>query len=121
MGTMVMSDSLGDAFFGKTRRAILSLLLLREKPQAMFWISLPFMLLGAWLMLTESHQHEHTHELLEHAHAHDHSDVHHTHEHPTGEPQTNGSHAHVHHHPGLAHAHPHTPDLHHRHAHEKAS
>jgi len=101
--------------------AILSLLLLREKPQAMFWISLPFMLLGAWLMLTESHQHEHTHDPLEHAHAHSHSDDHHTHEHPAGEPQTNGSHAHVHHHPGLAHAHPHTPDLHHRHAHEKAS
>ena len=34
---------------------ILSLVLLRELPQTLFWIALPVMLAGAWLMLTEKH------------------------------------------------------------------
>ena len=96
----------------------LSLLFLREKPQMLFWTALPVMLLGAWLMLTEDHQHRHVHESLEHAHAHSHADEHHDHEHSVDEiPFENGKHAHMHRHDGLAHAHPHAPDLHHRHAH----
>jgi len=95
----------------------LSLLFLGDKPQALFWGAMPVMLLGAWLMLTENHQHAHVHEPLEHTHAHDHEDEHHSHEHlPEGQ-GVNGNHAHVHRHDKLAHIHPHAPDLHHRHAH----
>jgi drug/metabolite transporter (DMT)-like permease len=96
---------------------ILSLLLWWEMPRALFWMALPVMLLGAWLMLTENHQHAHVHEPFEHVHAHGHPDEHHTHEHLLEEPGINGKHAHAHRHDELAHSHPHAPDLHHRHIH----
>jgi drug/metabolite transporter (DMT)-like permease len=98
---------------------ILSLLILRETPQILFWAALPVMLLGAWLMLTENHLHQHAHEDLEHAHAHNHPDEHHKHTHPAGESLLNGKHAHTHSHTDWQHAHPHAPDLHHRHAHAR--
>jgi hypothetical protein len=47
---------------------------------------------GAWLHLTERHEHEHRHERMVHTHPHVH------------EPMT--------------HSHPHYPDLHHRHRHD---
>ena len=98
----------------------LSLLFLREKPQTYFWAALPFMLLGAWLMLTEKHRHSHVHEAFDHAHAHSHLDEHHTHVHPEDEtPPEDGQHAHPHRHDALNHDHPHTPDLHHRHLHDE--
>jgi drug/metabolite transporter (DMT)-like permease len=97
--------------------ATLSLFLFREAPQTLFWLALPLMLLGAWLMLTENHQHYHVHEPLEHAHAHSHPDGHHDHIHPSEEPPVNGRHAHVHTHAEMPHSHPHAPDLHHRHLH----
>ncbi len=95
----------------------LSLLFLRDEPQALFWAALPVMAAGAWLMLTENHQHRHVHEPLEHAHAHGHPEEHHAHEHLLEEAGENGRHAHVHRHEELAHSHPHAPDLHHRHLH----
>ena len=96
----------------------LSLLFLGDRPQVLFWAALPVMLLGAWLMLTENHQHYHVHEALEHTHAHSHPDEHHVHEHPLDEyPLVNGKHAHAHRHAETAHDHPHAPDLHHRHGH----
>ncbi|HBG74855.1 MAG: multidrug DMT transporter [Chloroflexi bacterium GWB2_49_20] len=98
---------------------ILSLLILREIPQILFWAAVPFMLLGAWLMLTENHLHQHIHEDLEHAHAHSHPDEHHQHLHPAGESLPNDRHAHTHTHSEGHHAHPHAPDLHHRHAHAR--
>lgn len=49
---------------------ILSLLLLREMPQLLFWIAIPIMLVGTWLMVTENHDHHHIHEAFEHTHAH---------------------------------------------------
>jgi drug/metabolite transporter (DMT)-like permease len=71
---------------------------------------------GVWLHLTERHEHEHAHELLEHEHPHLHDDEHHRHAHgpdaPPGEPHT-----HRHRHARLVHRHPHFPDLHHRHEH----
>jgi drug/metabolite transporter (DMT)-like permease len=71
---------------------------------------------GVWLHLTERHEHEHAHELLENEHPHLHDDEHHRHAHgpdaPPGEPHT-----HRHRHARLVHRHPHFPDLHHRHEH----
>jgi drug/metabolite transporter (DMT)-like permease len=95
--------------------AALSLIVLREQPQLLFWVAGGLMLVGVWLHLTERHAHFHRHEAITHDHLHMH-DEHHQHTHlptdPPGEP-----HSHVHHHPELAHTHPHYPDIHHRHRH----
>jgi pimeloyl-ACP methyl ester carboxylesterase len=76
-----------------------------------------FNLLGVWLHIMETHEHEHAHEAIAHEHAHVH-DAHHQHLHgandPVGEP-----HSHWHQHARLVHRHPHYPDLHHRHTHSK--
>jgi drug/metabolite transporter (DMT)-like permease len=97
---------------------ILSLILLREKPQILFWAALPVMVAGAWLMLTENHVHYHIHEPMVHDHRHSHPDEHHTHDSWEGAPLVNGSHTHEHLHERLEHDHTHSPDLHHRHKHE---
>jgi drug/metabolite transporter (DMT)-like permease len=97
--------------------AILSLILLREIPQTLFWAAMLVMLGGAWLMLTEDHNHHHIHESLEHDHRHAHPDEHHLHAHPEGIPLVNGSHTHPHRHDAMEHEHAHAPDLHHRHGH----
>jgi drug/metabolite transporter (DMT)-like permease len=97
---------------------ILSLVLLREKPQILFWAALPVMVAGAWLMLTENHTHYHIHEPMVHDHRHSHPDEHHTHDNQEGAPLVNGAHTHEHVHERLEHEHAHSPDLHHRHEHE---
>ena len=96
---------------------ILSLVLLREKPQTLFWAALSVMLAGAWLMLTENHAHHHIHLPMEHNHRHSHPDEHHTHGGQDDIPLVNGSHTHEHRHDPLEHEHAHDPDLHHRHKH----
>jgi len=96
----------------------LAIVLLKEIPQVMFWISAPVMVAGAWLMLSENHAHHHIHEPLEHAHAHTHPNAHQDHIHPVDFPKVDGVHSHSHQHKALAHSHTHTPDLHHRHTHE---
>ena len=96
--------------------AILSLVMLREMPQALFWAAVPVMLAGAWLMLTERHDHHHGHTAAKHTHAHAHDD-HHDHAHTSDVPLVNGLHSHPHMHEPLEHIHAHTPDLHHRHDH----
>lgn len=69
---------------------------------------------GVWLHLTESHAHEHGHD-IEHSHRHRH-DLHHQHAHEPGvDPQE--PHTHWHSHAGLRHSHPHFPDTHHTHRH----
>jgi drug/metabolite transporter (DMT)-like permease len=95
----------------------LSLLLLHEVPQFLFWVAIPIMLVGAWLMLTENHDHHHIHEHVEHTHAHSHPDEHHEHICPANVPLINCTHSHAHFHKPLKHVHPHAPDLHHRHEH----
>ncbi|MCH8619631.1 DMT family transporter [Undibacterium sp. TS12] len=95
--------------------AIISLLMLGDKPGISFWIAVALMGAGIWLHLTESHDHTHEHEELEHMHEHRHDD-HHRHEHDFvwdgKEP-----HIHPHRHDAMTHAHPHFPDIHHRHSH----
>ena len=95
--------------------ASLSLLLLRETPDAAFWIAGALMALGVWLHVSERHVHEHTHERMEHEHRHVHDEHHqHTHEFPWDGTEP---HSHPHVHEPMTHTHPHYPDLHHRHGH----
>lgn len=68
-----------------------------------------------WIVLSERHLHQHSHQPLAHSHFHQHDDLHHQHPHHD-QPPTLG-HTHWHEHPALIHAHPHWPDLHHRHHH----
>ncbi|MDD5656692.1 MAG: EamA family transporter [Elusimicrobia bacterium] len=68
---------------------------------------------GAWLIVSERHEHSHRHAALLHEHLHRH-DEHHRH-HGEEAPE---EHSHPHGHEGLLHSHPHRPDLHHRHDHE---
>lgn len=97
---------------------LLAIVLLGEIPQLLFWISVPVMVTGAWLMLSENHGHPHVHEPLEHTHSHFHPDSHQDHIHTTDIPLVNSLHSHTHQHEALVHSHAHTPDLHHRHSHE---
>lgn len=93
----------------------LSLIVLHETPDILFWAAAALMLAGVWLHLTERHAHRHEHETLAHRHAHVH-DAHHRHAHDFAwdgrEPHT-----HYHEHRPLVHSHPHYPDIHHRHRH----
>jgi len=97
--------------------AALSFVLLREQPTSLFFGSLPLMILGAALMLSESHVHHHSHELEGHDHSHSHPDIHHSHYHGSLSPEEARTHAHWHTHPLVVHVHAHAPDLHHRHSH----
>jgi drug/metabolite transporter (DMT)-like permease len=93
----------------------LSLIVLHETPDILFWAAAALMLAGVWLHLTERHEHRHEHEAFAHRHAHVH-DAHHRHAHDFAwdgrEPHT-----HYHEHRPLVHSHPHYPDIHHRHRH----
>jgi drug/metabolite transporter (DMT)-like permease len=73
------------------------------------------MLAALWLLLSERHEHEHTHDDVTHRHWHRHDDGHHEHRHP-GLPASVG-HDHQHAHARTTHTHPHHPDLQHRHGH----
>lgn len=86
-----------------------------EIPGYQVLLSLPFMMLGVFLIITEHHQHLHSHYQISHDHRHQHLDGHHTHVHPGSE---NPEHAHIHQHEQQAHSHDHTPDLHHHHDHK---
>jgi drug/metabolite transporter (DMT)-like permease len=101
--------------------ALLSVVLFWEMPQALFWVAIPLMIGGVWLMLTERHAHPHVHTPEEHAHRHFHPDEHHQHENPGDVSLVDGWHAHPHRHAAIEHAHPHAPDLHHRHEHPAAA
>jgi drug/metabolite transporter (DMT)-like permease len=115
LGSARTSALFGSAPFVGT---LLSVVLLKEMPQGLFWLSAPIMAIGAWLMLSENHDHHHVHEPAEHIHNHAHPDEHHDHPHPADTPLVNGFHSHPHQHVTWAHDHPHTPDLHHRHTHD---
>lgn len=97
--------------------AILSLVFLNENPPTYFWIALPIMGTGAWLMLSEDHAHLHTHINHMHAHSHYHPEEHHRHDQPGEGRAFSGRHSHLHRHASLSHSHAHSPDLHHRHDH----
>ena len=95
-------------FFG----AVLALLL-GDALTPQLLIAGTLMAIGVWLHLTEHHDHQHTHEVMEHSHRHTH-DAHHQHAH---DPAWDGQepHTHTHRHEPVTHSHPHYPDAHHRH------
>ena len=95
--------------------AALSLVLWREVPGTLFWVTAGLMAAGVWLHLTERHAHQHEHEPFAHAHQHVH-DAHHRHDHDFPWDDTE-PHTHFHEHAPLVHSHPHYPDIHHRHLH----
>ncbi len=90
--------------------ATIAILVLGDHLTTQLLVAAALMGLGAWLHLTERHEHTHGHEPLEHEHGH----IHDTH-HPHGDAEE--SHSHPHTHPALHHSHPHYPDIHHRHGH----
>lgn len=94
--------------------AALSILLLGEPMGPLFLVALGLMVAATWLVMTEKHAHEHTHEPLEHSHEHV-RDEHHQHAH-TGD-EGPEPHTHPHRHEPLTHSHAHLPDIHHRHGH----
>lgn len=94
---------------------IISVLFLRENPEIFPVLSLPFMIAGVLLIITEHHGHRHAHTGGVHDHRHRHDDSHHLHTH-TGRAES-VVHAHVHTHTPIEHEHPHTPDMHHHHTH----
>jgi drug/metabolite transporter (DMT)-like permease len=96
---------------------LLSFILLHDKPLWNFWPGMVIMIAGTWVMISEHHAHDHTHEPLFHTHNHRHPDDHHDHVHQPGEILIRGEHSHEHQHTSLDHVHKHTPDLHHRHTH----
>lgn len=95
--------------------AAISLLLLAEQPNLIFWLAAALMVIGIWLHLTEHHGHGHVHEPLSHDHEHTH-DAHHQHDHNLGWDGVS-AHSHAHRHEFLAHTHAHFPDIHHQHRH----
>jgi drug/metabolite transporter (DMT)-like permease len=93
----------------------LSFLLLQESVNTMFLFALPLMILGAFLLVNEEHDHQHIHESNIHDHWHRHDDKHHLHHHEDIQP--NQAHSHEHEHEHQEHTHHHMPDIHHRHTH----
>lgn len=95
--------------------AAVSVAVLGESTNWVFWLAAALMALGVWLHLTERHEHEHRHEPLAHTHSHVH-DEHHQHAHEF-EWDGREPHEHWHRHAVLTHKHPHFPDTCHRHLH----
>ncbi len=89
--------------------------ILKEPVNLTFFIALVIMIIGTYFMISEEHQHDHTHIEMTHEHKHSHSGLHHTHSHDY---VVKGAHSHEHTHHPMTHRHNHTPDLHHWHSHQ---
>lgn len=92
---------------------ILSIFIFGEFPSFVFIIATILMIGGALLLINENHEHSHVHTAIFHDHSHSHDDSMHTHD------DAKGIHSHEHEHPAEEHEHDHTPDIHHRHGHER--
>lgn len=97
---------------------ILSIFIFQEFPSWLFIVALPLMVVGAFLLVNDEHEHHHIHEMVVHEHSHVHDDGHHEHEHDSDFAK---KHCHIHKHEESTHAHHHMPDLHHRHFHPSES
>ena len=95
--------------------AIIAIVLLGETISMTLVLAVLLMGAGVWLHLTERHDHEHAHDVIEHNHEHAH-DEHHQHKHDRLVPP-NMRHTHPHRHDRLTHSHSHYPDAHHGHRH----
>ncbi|MEN6372010.1 MAG: EamA family transporter [Armatimonadota bacterium] len=107
------------AYFGTAPfiGAAVSFLIFRNIPDIRFLISMPLMVIGAFFLMSEKHEHLHEHNSICHEHRHVHQDGHHNHLHDGVEGQPNEPHSHLHKHERIYHQHQHTPDDHHRHSH----
>jgi len=99
--------------------SFLSFLILGERPQQVFFLSFPLVLIATLILLTEIHSHLHLHQAYSHDHRHSHQDGHHNHNHPDLFREKDFVHSHLHEHEELVHNHEHLPDIHHRHQHER--
>jgi len=113
-----LGSSRASALFGTAPflGAIVSFITFRYVPSVQFLISFPVMVLGAFLLLRESHSHLHLHTNVLHEHPHTH-DEHHDHVHNDSIVRPSDRHSHAHKHEKLQHEHEHAPDIHHRHEH----
>jgi len=113
-----LGSSRASALFGTAPflGAVVSFVAFRYVPSTQFLISVPVMLLGAFLLVRESHSHLHLHTNVAHEHPHTH-DEHHDHAHDDGIEHLSEEHSHAHKHEKLQHEHEHAPDIHHRHEH----
>lgn len=93
---------------------LVSWILFRNSINLQFLIALIIMMFGAYLAVSENHNHKHHHVNITHNHKHSHNDLHHNHIH---QGEVVGEHTHIHTHEEVDHTHPHTPDLHHTHSH----
>lgn len=93
---------------------LISRLVLQEQFPLSFMAALVIMLAGAYVAISEDHNHVHRHQELVHDHKHVHDDLHHNHTHTMA---VSGAHSHPHTHEDMQHEHGHTPDIHHRHIH----
>ncbi len=100
---------------------MISFLVFRDTLSILFFIAVPLMILGAWLLVGEVHAHTHDHLELYHEHRHTHDDGHHDHEHTNVQSSLEKSHSHPHLHNQQEHSHAHSPDIHHRHGHASGS
>jgi drug/metabolite transporter (DMT)-like permease len=96
--------------------AVLSILVLGERPPGAYWLAALVMLPGMFLLYGEAHRHSHRHERLAHGHPHVH-DEHHLHEHRKEAAKQKHDHHHLH--ETITHSHVHWPDIHHRHGHRR--
>lgn len=95
---------------------IVSWLIFREIPGILFVISLFFIIVSIYVLVTEKHVHRHRHPPEIHNHPHRHDDRHHEHTHSPEDPPVppRGVHSHMHEHMEIIHTHHHVPDIHHR-------
>jgi len=107
------------AFFGFAPflGTLISFIIFKDIYNILFYLSLPLMITGAYLLFKEKHLHMHSHEKLAHEHIHEHHDEHHQHNHKNNELIRDQKHSHLHKHEKLEHTHEHLPDIHHRHEH----
>jgi drug/metabolite transporter (DMT)-like permease len=102
--------------------ALLSLLVLGDRPSWADAAAAAVLLAGVLLLLRARHAHRHAHPELLHQHRHVH-DAHHQHSHQGLALERDAAgrvvepHAHEHRHEPLVHDHPHVSDAHHRHGH----
>jgi drug/metabolite transporter (DMT)-like permease len=103
-------------FFG----VIYSFILFQESLHPVFLPAFFIMVIGAYLLVSERHSHQHYHPPIVHDHRHTHDDLHHDHIHDKNAPplSPSGDHSHLHAHKAMTHDHPHKPDLHHQHDHK---
>lgn len=95
---------------------LLSVLVLREKLEALHIVAFGLLIVSIIFLFREQHVHSHEHSAQRHSHLHQHQDGHHAHH---GNELTPDWHIHVHEHPPMSHEHVHMPDLHHRHFHSE--